>query len=249
MQPPISMRKKRKRKEGFAVLDDLFTGILDSTATASLTLRGFLICMAVALVAGMLLALAYTYKNTYTKSFVIALAMLPAVVCVIIMMVSGSLGAGVAVAGTFSLVRFRSLPGTAREICAIFLAMAAGLAAGMGYIGFAFLFVVLMMTVSMLYTRMGFGERRNAQLRKTLRITVPEELDYGEIFEDLFEKYTSEHTLQCVKTTNMGSLFRLTYHLTLRGGAKEKDFIDDLRCRNGNLEISSSVQSTVENEL
>lgn len=231
------------------MLDTLFTGIFNTTATSSVTIGSFLICMAASLVIGVLMALTYTYKTTYTKSFVVTLALLPSVVSVIIMMVSGSLGAGIAVAGTFSLVRFRSVPGTAKEICAIFLAMAAGLAAGMGYIGFAFLFTVIMLAVNILYTKLRFGEKRDATYRKTLRITIPEDLDYDGVFTDLFEKYTREHKLMSVKTTNMGSLFKLTYNMTLKNGVKEKDFIDELRCRNGNLEISSSIQSTMETEL
>lgn len=205
--------------------------------------------MAASLAVGMLLAIGYTYKNTYTKSFVVTLAMLPAIVCVIIMMVSGSIGAGVAVAGTFSLVRFRSVPGTAKEICAIFLAMAAGLATGMGYLGFALTFSVLMTGVSLLYTKTGFGERKNPALHKTVRVTIPEDLDYTDIFDDLFDQYTSQCELVAVKTTNMGSLFRLTYNLTLQSSEQEKEFIDQLRCRNGNLEISFARQSSTPGEL
>ena len=229
------------------MLDTIFTGIISSGS--SITVGSFLLCLASALVIGLLIALVYTFRSTYTKSFVVTLALLPAVVSVIIMMVSGSLGAGIAVAGTFSLVRFRSVPGTAREICSIFLAMAAGLAAGMGYIGFAFLFAVIMLAMSLLYQKLHLGERKNAELQKTLRITVPEDLDYDGVFEDLLKEYTLEHKLMGVKTTNMGSLFRLTYDVTMKGGANEKELIDALRCRNGNLEISSSVRATAENEL
>lgn len=132
-----------------------------------------------------------------------SLAMLPAIVCLVVMMVSGSIGAGVAVAGTFSLVRFRSAAGSAREICAVFLVMAVGIACGMGYIGYALLFTLIMSTVLLLYNRCGFGLAKNAELNKTLRITIPEDLDYGGVFDDVFEEYTSSHTLQSVKTTNM----------------------------------------------
>lgn len=231
------------------MLNQMFSGVFETADVTTIGLVDFMLCMGAALVIGALLAIAYTYKNTYTKSFVATIAMLPAVVCVVIMMVSGSLGASIAVAGTFSLVRFRSVPGTAKEICAIFLAMAAGLATGMGYIGFAFLFSIVMAFMTMIYTQIGFGEHRNGALRKMLRITIPEDLDYGDVFDDLFALYTLDHTLSSVKTTNMGSLFKLTYNLTLKDGGKEKEFIDALRCRNGNLEISSSAQSTVAGEL
>lgn len=205
--------------------------------------------MLAALVLGAALTLVYTYKSEYTKSFVVTLAILPAVVCTIIMMVSGNLGAGVAVAGTFSLVRFRSVPGTAKEICAIFLAMAVGLACGMGYVGFAALFTVIMAGVSILYARLNFGERKDAALSRVLRITMPEDLDYSGVFDDLFQTFTSEARLVSVKTTNLGSLNKLTYHIVLSDAGREKQFIDQLRCRNGNLEISSSIRAANSTEL
>ncbi|MBS7403061.1 MAG: DUF4956 domain-containing protein [Oscillospiraceae bacterium] len=231
------------------MLDFLSTSIIDSSGTSPLGVGGFILCVAAALAIGLVFALVYAHKSVCTKSFVMSLAMLPAIVCLVVMMVSGSIGAGVAVAGTFSLVRFRSAAGSAREICAVFLVMAVGIACGMGYIGYALLFTLIMSTVLLLYNRCGFGLAKNAELNKTLRITIPEDLDYGGVFDDVFEEYTSSHTLQSVKTTNMGSLFKLTYDLTLKRPGCEKAFIDALRCRNGNLEISSSIQSTVTGEL
>ena len=231
------------------MLDFLSTSIIDSSGTSPLGVGGFILCVAAALAIGLVFALVYAHKSVCTKSFVMSLAMLPAIVCLVVMMVSGSIGAGVAVAGTFSLVRFRSAAGSAREICAVFLVMAVGIACGMGYIGYALLFTLIMSTVLLLYNRCGFGLAKNAELNKTLRITIPEDLDYGGVFDDVFEEYTSSHTLQSVKTTNMGSLFKLTYDLTLKRPGCEKAFIDALRCRNGNLEISSSIQSTATGEL
>ena len=231
------------------MLDFLSTSIIDSSGTSPLGVGGFILCVAAALAIGLVFALVYAHKSVCTKSFVMSLAMLPAIVCLVVMMVSGSIGAGVAVAGTFSLVRFRSAAGSAREICAVFLVMAVGIACGMGYIGYALLFTLIMSTVLLLYNRCGFGLAKNAELNKTLRTTIPEHLDYGRVFDDVFEEYTSSHTLQSVKTTNMGSLFKLTYDLTLKRPGCEKAFIDALRCRNGNLEISSSIQSTVTGEL
>ncbi len=197
----------------------------------------------------MILALAYMYKNKYTKSFVLTLALLPAVVCVVIMMVNGNIGAGVAVAGAFSLVRFRSIPGSAKEITMLFLAMGAGLVAGMGYLGFAFIFTLLMCIISIVYNTLDFGTKKNSLQYKTVAITIPEDLDYTNVFDDVFEKYTSEHDLIKVKTTNMGSLFKLTYNLTMKDPSKEKEMIDTLRCRNGNLEIAVSKQATTVSEL
>ncbi|MDY3917563.1 MAG: DUF4956 domain-containing protein [Candidatus Limivivens sp.] len=224
------------------MLDSLFTGLY-STASGKITLSGFLISLAAALILGAVVMLVYTYRSTCTKSFAVTLATLPAIVCVVIMMVSGSLGAGVAVAGTFSLVRFRSVPGTAKEISAIFLAMAVGLACGMGYPGFAVLFTVIMCAVNLIYRAIGFEEKQTG-LCKNLQITVPEDLEYGGMFDDLFRKYTTEAKLVRVKTTDLGSLNRLTYQITLREENCEKALIDELRCRNGNLEINLSVQGT-----
>ena len=229
------------------MLQSIFSGIYNPSI--GITVEAFLISITVALVLGAMMALVYCFRSQHSRSFVVTLALLPATVAVVIMLVNGNLGAGVAVAGTFSLVRFRSTPGTAKEITAIFLAMAVGLACGMGYPGFAALFAVLMCAVSMLYALINFGGQPKGQLRRVLRITVPENLDYPTIFDDLFEKYTSRLQLMEVKTTNLGSLNRLTYELTLKTQGTEKEFIDELRCRNGNLEISMSFQATESREL
>lgn len=229
------------------MLDTVFSGLFD--ATTGISVGAFLISIGTALVLGIVMALVYTFRTACTRSFVATVAMLPAIVSVVIMMVGGNLGAGVAVAGTFSLVRFRSVPGTAREICAIFMAMASGLACGMGYPGLAALFTVIVCLVSLLLTAVNFGGRKNAQFRKVLRITVPEDLDYGDVFRDILEKYTAEASLTSVKTTNLGSLNKLTYDIVLKQTGTEKAMIDDLRCRNGNLEISLSVQQMDERDL
>ena len=231
------------------MLNSIFGGLFDSSAAAVISPGTFLLCVACSLVLGLLLAAAYMYHSRYTRSFVATVAMLPAVVCVVIMMVNGNIGAGVAVAGVFGLVRFRSVPGTAKEIGIIFLAMGAGLIAGMGYLAYAALFTVIMCAVLMLYNHMDFGTKKNAQRYKTLRVTIPEDLDYTNVFEEIFPRYTSEWELTQVKTTNMGSLFRLTYDITLRSADMEKALIDELRVRNGNLEITVSRQETTNTEL
>ena len=152
-------------------------------------------------------------------------------------------------AGAFSLVRFRSVPGTAKEICTLFLAMGAGLIAGMGYLGFAVLFTAVMCAVFLLYSRLDLGAKKNAARYKTVMVTIPEDLDYTEVFDDIFAEHTSACDLVHVKTANMGSMFRLTYNITLKDPAGEKEMIDKIRCRNGNLEISVSRQETVVTEL
>jgi uncharacterized membrane protein YhiD involved in acid resistance len=175
------------------------------------------------------------YKSSYSKGFVVTLALLPAVVQIVIMLVNGNLGTGVAVMGAFSLIRFRSAPGGAKEIGSIFLAMALGLATGMGYIAVAVIFLVLYSAVNLLLNSLKFGER--SRFEKELKITIPESLDYNGIFDDLFGEYTEKAELIRVKTTNMGSLYELTYSIVMPAAAREKEFIDKLRCRNGNLNI------------
>ena len=230
-------------------MNNLFRGLFDTDMTAVISVSDFLLCICTSLIIGLVLAFVYKYRSHYTKSFIVTLALLPAVVCVVIMMVNGNVGAGVAVAGAFSLVRFRSVPGTAKEITMLFLAMGAGLIAGMGYLGFALLFTVLMCLVCLLYNHLDFGTGKNSAIYKTLNITIPEDLDYTGVFEEILKDYTRSFELIRVKTTNMGSMFRLTYNLVLLDGAKEKEMIDRLRCRNGNLEISVSKQETTVTEL
>jgi hypothetical protein len=229
------------------MLNTLFQGVFDTTEY-SIEIPNFLLCIAVALVIGIFFAIIYS-KNRCSRSFVVTLALLPAVVSVIIMMVNGNVGAGVAVAGAFSLVRFRSVPGSAREIGTLFLAMASGLICGMGYLGYAVLFSVVMGAAMLLLNQFSFGGNSGSFTEKVLRITIPEDLNYNEIFDDIFTQYTSHHEVLSVKTTNMGSLFRLQYQITLRDDSKEKEFIDALRCRNGNLEIAIARQEAAQYEL
>lgn len=227
------------------MLNTLFRGIFDTDMTNVITVSDFLLCVGCALVIGLFLAAAYMYRTRYTKSFVATLALLPAVVCVVIMMVNGNVGTGVAVAGAFSLVRFRSVPGSAKEIGAIFLAMCSGLVAGMGYLAYAFLSALVLGGIMFLYSQMDFGTRKKSESYKTMYITIPEDLDYSGVFDKILKKYTADYELQQVKTTNMGSLFKLTYDLILKKPGTEKEFIDELRCRNGNLEITICRQETM----
>ena len=231
------------------MFNSLFRGLFDSDLVQTISVADFLLCVGTSLVLGLIMAFAYMFKTRYTKSFVVTLAILPAVVCVVIMMVNGNVGAGVAVAGAFSLVRFRSVPGTAKEIGTLFLAMGAGLIAGMGYLAFAFLFTVILSGVFMLYNSLDFGAKKNAAIYKTFRITIPEDLDYTGVFEEVFSQYASSCELTTVKSTNMGSTFRLTYDVVLKDAAREKELIDQLRCRNGNLEITVSRQANINTEL
>lgn len=210
--------------------------MLNSILGTELTLTSFLICTGVSLLLGVGTALVAGYRSRSTQSLAVTLAILPAVVQAVIMLVNGSIGAGIAVAGAFSLVRFRSAPGTAREIAAIFLAMAIGLATGMGYVGLAVLLFLILAGAMLALTVLRFGQKEDA--RRILKITIPEDLDYDGLFDDLFERYTTAHTLEKVKTTNMGTLYELLYRITLRQEPVPKVFLDELRCRNGNLNIT-----------
>lgn len=231
------------------MFENLFKGLFDSELTTVISVTDFMLCLGLSLVLGLIMAGTYMYRSRYTKSFVVTLALLPAVVCIVIMLVNGNVGTGVAVAGAFSLVRFRSVPGSAKEICMLFLAMGAGLISGMGYLGFAILFTGVMCITFMLYNRLDLGSKKNLNAYKTFVITIPEDLDYSNVFDDIFDKYTTSSDLIRVKTTNMGSMFRLTYNVTLKDSSKEKEMIDKLRCRNGNLEIAVSQQETTTSEL
>lgn len=224
-------------------METIFKGIFDSDPAAVISVKDFMLCMVVSLLAGLIMALCYMIKSRYTKSFILSLALLPSVVCVVIMMVNGNVGAGVAVAGAFSLVRFRSAQGSAKEIVCLFLAMGAGLISGMGYLTYSILFTLIMSIAFVLYNLLDFGTRKQSEKYKTVRITIPEDLDYTGVFDGIFKNYTKEYELTSVKTTNMGSMFRLTYDVVFCDPCMEKEFIDELRIRNGNLEITVSKQA------
>ena len=210
--------------------------MLNSIITGTeITMSSFLICTAVSLVLGVLTAALCMFKNRCSQSFVLALAVLPTVVQVIIMLVNGNIGTGVAVAGAFGLVRFRSASGSAREISLIFLAMAMGLATGMGYVVVAALLFVILAVFLLLLQTVRFGAGRENE--RDLKITIGENLDYDGLFDDLFARYTASAELERVKTTNMGTLYELDYKIILKDEHSTKAFLDELRCRNGNLNI------------
>lgn len=195
----------------------------------------FLACMAASLCLGAALAWIHAYRNQVTKNFVMTLVLLPMMVQTVIMLVNGNLGTGVAVMGAFSLVRFRSAPGNSREISSIFLAMAIGLAAGMGYLGVALVLLLAAAFVTAGMARLPWKTRGSGE--KELKVTIPENLDYAGIFDDLFSRYTEKAELIRVRTVNMGSLYELQYHIRLREEKLEKEFLDQVRCRNGNLSL------------
>lgn len=209
--------------------------MLNSVLTSPMTLPAFLMCIVVAMALGVLTALVFLYKSRHSASFALTLALLPMVVAIVIMLVNGNIGTGVAVAGAFALVRFRSVPGTAREIAAIFSAMATGLALGLGYIGIAVLFFGFVAIFTLILTKIDFGAA--SKFEKQLKITIPENIDYNGLFDDVFAKYKIKVRLEKIRTTNMGTLFELTYDAVFPSGKIPKEFVDELRTRNGNLNI------------
>ena len=210
--------------------------MLESVLTTEITLTTFLLCSAVSVLLGIAAAFVSTRGTRSTQIFTVALAVLPLAVQMVILLVSDHIGAGVAVAGAFGLVRFRSAPGTAREIAAIFFAMTLGLATGMGYLGLAVLFFLIFSAVMLLLSVVKFGKEDDSE--RILKITIPENLDYDGLFSDVFSQYLESCALEQVRTTNMGTLYELRYRVVFKQPQVPKAFFDEVRCRNGNLNIT-----------
>lgn len=221
---------------------DFFSSL--ATAGDGLTLRSYLVTLGAALICGLAVLFATSFRNHVTKSFAVTVLLLPAIVQTVIMMVNGNVGTGIAVAGAFSLVRFRSVPGKAREIASIFLAMTAGLACAAGYVGIALLFTAIISVIMLVFSLIPVKREREYELR----VTIPESLNFSGVFDDIFKEYAKSNRLTKTKTSNMGSLYKLTYILDLKDPSRSKEMIDALRTRNGNLEISLNI-ACEENEL
>ena len=226
------------------MLSHLFYGIFTDTAVDPAMM---MLAIGVSLLLGLVIAKVYQFKTVYSKSFVMSLALLPTLIAIVIFLVNGSLGAGVAVMGAFSLIRFRSAPGGAKELVSIFLVMTIGIAIGMGYLVFATVFTLIMSLAMLLLEVVNFGQMKHSM--RQLTVVIPESLDYESIFDDIFNKAANHVELANVKTSDMGSLFKLKYIIQLNGRMTEKELIDALRTRNGNLEIAISRYITKENEL
>lgn len=221
----------------------MFESILDSS-TGTLSITNELLCMGVSIILGIILAYSHTIKNKYNKKFLTTLVVLPLLVQVVITMVNGNVGTGVAIAGTFSLIKFRSIEADSRQLLSIFFAMAIGLSTGEGQLLFAIVFTVIGAISVIVLSKLKFGERENV---KNLKILIPEDLDYEEMFKDTFEKYTTNSKLLKAKTINMGSLYELDYEIEIKDGVKGKDLIDDIRVKNGNLKVMLSTPVLNEN--
>ncbi len=225
----------------------MFTSILSTVTESGLTFTQGLVCSGVSIILGLIIAYVYMFRGSYSKNFVITLALLPVLVQIIIVMVNGNLGTSVAVLGAFGLIRFRSVPGSSKEIISIFFAMAIGLATGMGYITYAVLATAVVSVLLLVLSASGFGEKKDSE--KELKITIPENLDYNDIFNDIFEHYTAKVSLERVKTVNLGSMYELVYFITFKDPSKEKALIDDIRCRNGNLTVVCGRIQAIREEL
>ena len=221
--------------------------ILSSIFTGSLTLGQFLLAIGASMILGFIAALVFMFRNTYTKSFITALVLIPAIETVVIMLVNDNLGVGLSVAGSFALIRFRSVKGNAKELVAVFLAMTIGIICGTGYIVIAAIFTLMLCLVMFLLTMTGFG--KVSENDRYLKITIPESLNYDEVFEPVLDKYCSTWELESIKTLTLGSLFRIEYKITMKDSAQTKKMIDEIRTRNGNLEIMCGKPATNRDEL
>ncbi|MBQ2658234.1 MAG: DUF4956 domain-containing protein [Erysipelotrichaceae bacterium] len=223
------------------------TNIFGSIFNGTLTLGLFLLALCSSMFLGLLLSLVFMYRNTYTKSFITSLILIPAIETVVIMLVNDNIGVGLSVAGSFALIRFRSVKGNAKELTAVFMAMTIGIICGTGYVALAGVFTLLLSAVMFALTLSGIG--RYSENERYLKITVPESLNYDDAFNGILDKYTVAWELDAVKTMTLGSLFRLDYRVTLKDVSKVKEMIDELRTRNGNLEIICTRPATNRDEL
>ena len=221
--------------------------LFSSIFTSTFTLGQFLIAVLASMVLGFVVSIYYMFRNTYSKSFVPSLILIPAIECVVIVMINGNMGAGIAVAGSFALIRFRSARGSAKDLTAIFMAMAIGIICGTGYIGIAVLFTLIVCAVGMFLSFVKYGEFDGKM--RYLKITVPENLNYDEAFEEVLDNYCSSYEIEKVKTLSLGSLFRVDYSIVMKDTSKIKAMIDDLRIRNNNLEIVCGKEAVSKEEL
>lgn len=222
-------------------MDNIFNTILTNTST-EMSIATSLITMLTALILGIIIAFTYykTQDNVYyQRSLAITLLMLPIILSVIIIFIGSNIARAFSLAGTLSIIRFRSAPGDPKDIGFIFFDIAAGLACGVGLFGYGALFVILLCAVLFISEKLNLFEKQS--LQKQLKITIPEDLNYDGAFNEILDKYTKKYSLSKVKTTDLGALFELCYSVTLKKDIDEQEFINELRCRNGNLNIILSV--------
>lgn len=221
--------------------------LFGSIFTGDLTLMQFMIVIVTSLVLGFIVSLAFMFRNTYSKSFITALILIPAIETVVILLVNDNLGIGLSVAGSFALIRFRSIKGNAKELVSIFLVMAIGILCGTGYVTLGAIFTLLLCIIMVVLVLVNFGKQPSSE--KYLKITIPESLNYDDVFNGILKTYTNSYELISIKTMNLGSLYRVEYHISLKNNKNIKAMIDELRTRNGNLEIMCSNLASDREEL
>ncbi len=221
-----------------------------STTDLSIGIQDTLLSIFVALALGLVISLAYNFttsRKERSASFILSLIVLPTIVAIIILLIGENVARAFSMAGIFTIVRFRSIPGDSKDISFVFLTMAVGLSIGLGYLTLGAVTAVIIGAVIVTVNKLGFGIRKQKELR--LKIIIPEDMNYQGAFDDLFSKYTCYCELQRVKTTNMGTLFELHYDIIMKDKQTEKEFIDAIRCRNGNLNIQLGVKESNQQQL
>lgn len=225
----------------------MLESVFSQTTQVSISLGSCLICIVTSIILGGVISFTHKLTTKTTPNFLLTLTILPVLVQVIIFLVNGNLGTAFAVAGAFGLVRFRSMPGNSKEIVSVFWAMAVGLGLGMGYVAYTILITIIVAILVIAISKI-VNKAQDISERK-LKVIIPENLDYEEVFDDILEKYTNKAELLKVKTTNMGSMYELVYTVSMKTNLKEKNFLDEIRCRNGNLLVSLERQELSEVEL
>lgn len=224
----------------------MFESVLNNAASM-LSITSACLCTGASLLCGIVIAVCYYFSGKSNRNFCVSLAILPVLVQTVIMLVNGNLGTGVAIVGAFSLIRFRSVPGSSREISSVFLTMVVGLATGMGYLTYAAFITGFVCVVMLVLGILPIGKKE--EKKQTLKITMYEDLDYTTVFDDVFEKYLKSCETENVKTINMGSMYQITYIIQQKDKKLEKEFLDELRCRNGNLTITCGRVPTPTEQL
>lgn len=229
------------------MLDTLFNSTV-SASTTELTLSSALLTIFVAILLGGVISLTYmkTNREGFSQSFTLTMVLLPVIVAIIILLIGSNIARAFSLAGAFSIIRFRSAPGDPKDIAYVLFTMAAGLAVGTGNFGYAVLFTVILCLLMFVLSRFNFGKRKTMQ--RTLKVTIPENLGYEEAFHEVFHKFNIQYDLKKIRTTELGSLYELIYTVTMKQETNQKEFLDEIRCRNGNLDLSLTMTPTAINE-
>lgn len=223
------------------MIDSLFT------TTASVTELSFsdaILTLLLSFALGAMISITYMKTQTvYTQSFALTMIVLPTIVAIIILLIGSNIARAFSLAGAFSIIRFRSAPGDPKDIAFVLFTMAAGLACGVGAYGYAVLFTIVLCLLMFLLKAVKFGSKSSTQ--KLLKVTIPENLSYEEAFAEVFNVFSVQYELRKVRTTELGSLYELVYAVTLDPSTNQKELLDAIRCRNGNLDISLTMTPTV----